>query len=142
MPMTFLIYGMIPEINPEQLKDLNSISIPSYDSLLLLGFSKYGAKSLVNYVSKGGIIYSREKFKEIYGIYPKLVDELDDFISYPTKNTTKYTNSNDPEKPIIRASDKVIKIIELNSADSIELVGIKGIGRITAYKIIQMRMLL
>ncbi|MBK7637213.1 MAG: helix-hairpin-helix domain-containing protein [Saprospiraceae bacterium] len=111
----------------------------SYDSLLLLGFSKYGAKSLVNYVSKGGIIYSREKFKEIYGIDPKLVDELDDFISYPTKNTTKYTNSNDPEKPIIRASDKVIKIIELNSADSIELVGIKGIGRITAYKIIQMR---
>jgi competence protein ComEA len=111
----------------------------SYDSLLLLGFNKYGAKSLVNYVSKGGIIYTREKFKEIYGIDPKLVDELDDFITYPTKYTTQYTNSNDPEMPKIKGSDKVIRVIELNRADSMELVGIKGIGPFTAFKIIQMR---
>ena len=111
----------------------------SFDSLLLLGFSKFGAKSLVNYVSKGGVIYSKEKFKNIYGIDPKIIDELDGMITYPERKSYQPEKQNTPEKLIVKESTKPIKIIELNSADSTELVTIKGIGPFTAFKILQMR---
>lgn len=111
----------------------------SFDSLLMLGFSKFGAKSLVNYVSKGGIIYSEDKFKTIYGIDPKIIDELDGMITYPQRKSYQPENQNTAEKPIVKESAKPIKIIELNSSDSAELVAIKGIGPFTAFKILQMR---
>lgn len=110
----------------------------SYDSLQLLGFSRFGAKSLINYVSKGGIIYSAEKFKTIYGIDQILVDELEGMIVYPEKTAKSYENIAKQEsyKP---KDEKQLKIVELNSADSIDIVSIRGIGPSTAFKILQMR---
>ncbi len=109
----------------------------SYDSLLLLGFSKFGAKSLTNFISKGGKIYDVTKFKTIYGIDTVLVNQLSGLITYPVKPAKpeypkpSYTKIEAPELP--HGS------IELNTADSSQFAALKILGRYNAVKIINFR---
>lgn len=107
----------------------------SYDSLLLLGFSKFGAKSLKNFVSKGGKIYSEDKFKTIYGIDTLLVTHLRPYINYPEKSVydTKKFEKEEKSKP------SEINIVELNSADSLSLDAIKGVGPYVVKRILHFR---
>ncbi|HRO07972.1 MAG TPA: helix-hairpin-helix domain-containing protein [Saprospiraceae bacterium] len=111
--------------------DPNAIS---YDSLLLLGFSKYAAKSLTNYVSKGGKIHDVNKLKSIYGIDSNLINNLSGYIRYPSRSVkTEYTKqtysvNNMPDEPI-----------EINSADTTSLYSLKILGKYNANKIMKFR---
>lgn len=108
----------------------------SYDSLLLLGFSKYGAKSLTNFIAKGGKIKDVEKFKSIYGIDTNLVNELLPLISYPEPKVVEFPKI---EKEKIQYPEKVQSIVELNSADSLTLEAMKGVGPYMVKRILQYR---
>jgi DNA uptake protein ComE-like DNA-binding protein len=112
--------------------DPNTIST---DSLVLLGFSKFGAKSLTNFIAKGGKIYDETKFKSIYRIDTILVKELQGFISYPVKNTLTYSKSE--KKEFVKTQELII--VELNTVDSITLDAIKGVGPYMVKRILQYR---
>lgn len=114
--------------------DPNTIS---YDSLLLLGFSKYGARSLTNYLSKGGKIYDAQKFNSIFGIDTILINQLSGLISYPLKPTKPEYVKQTYEKPEV--VEIPLESIELNSADSIQFAALKKLGRYNTNKIIRFR---
>ena len=108
----------------------------SADSLELLGFSKYGARSLISYRSKGGTIKSTDKLKSIYGIDTNLVNELKDFIQI---TIPKKGNETDSIKIKKNPMENKQAIVDLNTTDSVSLDAIKGVGpymvkRIMAYR--------
>lgn len=112
-------------------------NIISYDSLLLLGFSKFGAKSLTNYISKGGKIYDAAKFKTIFGIDTILVNQLSGLITYPVKIAKpEYPKPTYAKKEV---SELPLESIELNTADSSQFASLKKLGRYNAVKIINFR---
>lgn len=113
--------------------DPNTIS---YDSLLLLGFGKYGAKNLKNYISKGGKIKDDKKFKSIFGIDTALINELGTLIHYPNMITVANEKFIEAKTVIVEKSPNYA---ELNSADSITLVAIKGLGPYMAKRILTYR---
>jgi len=114
--------------------DPNHLSV---DSLLLLGFSKFGAKSLTNYVGKGGKIKDAAKFKTIFGIDTNLVNQLQAFIVYPTPESASVYKNEKKEKTIY--IEKVQEIVDINSADSLQLDAIKGVGPYMTKRILSYR---
>lgn len=111
----------------------------SYDSLILLGFSSFGAKNLKNYISKGGRIYDEKKFKEIYGIDTLRITQLNSFISYPSrpvKISEQINNVITPDTTITQVS-KII--VDINNADLSLLIKLPHIGKYRADKIIEVR---
>jgi len=115
--------------------DPNTIS---YDSILLLGFSKFAAKNLVNFRSKGGKIKDLQKLKSIYGMDTTLINSLTDVISFKTVQTNAFVEYDKP-KPFLPFPERVQEMVELNTADSVQLDAIKGLGPYSVKKILQYR---
>lgn len=115
--------------------DPNTIS---YDSILLLGFSKFAAKNLVNFRSKGGKIKDLQKLKSIYGMDTTLINSLTDVISFKTVQTKAFVEYDKP-KPFLPFPERVQEMVELNTADSVQLDAIKGLGPYSVKKILQYR---
>ena len=102
---------------------------------LLLGFSPKTAAVLVKFRNKGGKFRQKDDLKKIYGVTEKLFSRVEPYIMI-----TNYAESKkDNEKVIPDFVNRQKKSIELNSADSIQLVSLNGIGpklsaRIIAYR--------
>lgn len=109
----------------------------SFDSFQLLGFNKFAAKNLTNYVNKGGKIYDSSKFKTIFGIDTNLVNLLSPYIRYPEKPEKNTYNKNQDYR--IKIEDSPIQPIEINTADSAQFYTLKMLGRYNANKIIRFR---
>lgn len=93
------------------------------DSLALLGIPEKTIKSMTNFLSKGGRFRSKEDVQKIYNFPPLLYESLAPWIRIPTA-----------PKP----QQKVIAM-DLNLADSTDLVTLKGIGKTFASRIIRYR---
>ncbi len=110
----------------------------SRDSLSMLGFSSSAIKSILNYRSKGGVIYNIEKFKRMYGVDSLQLNDLEPWIKFPESKFISSSNKLTLEKRnVLQSNEKIL--LELNKADSFSLTQIKGIGAFWASKIIKMR---
>jgi competence protein ComEA len=112
--------------------DPNDISA---EQAISLGFSKKTAAVLINFRNKGGKFKLKEDLKKVYGVSTELYSELEPYIIiksalYHHENTT---NNNSR----LLLSD--IKKINLNAADSAQLVELKGIGPILGKRILRYR---
>ncbi len=107
--------------NPNTLNDNGWIS---------LGLSEGKLKVLRNYQIKGGYFKQKEDLKRCYAIGDSFYLKIKDFIDIPkiSKKTIKES------EPIIRK-----QLIELNQADSLELLSIKGVGPFYAKQILKYR---
>lgn len=94
------------------------------------GFSNYQANNLVNYRNKGGSFSSPDEIIKIYGIDSTFYKSIQEFVKVAETE----------EKKLIQPQQKIL--IELNSADSLDLVQLKGIGASYAKRIIKYRNLL
>lgn len=112
-------------------------NVISYDSLLLLGFSKYAARNITNYVNKGGKIYDVEKLKTIYGIDTNLVNLLESYIHFPEKPAKPEYKNEYAERT--KSSLTPSEPLELNTADSAQLYGFRLLGKYHAKKVISFR---
>lgn len=110
-------------------------NVISKDSLMLLGFSAFGSKALVNFRGKGGKIKDAEKFKTIFGIDTNLVNELESFISYD-KGKTIYPPFPKSESTFKK---KEVQSIEINTADSLQWEQLPGVGAYLTSKIMKNR---
>ena len=108
-----------------------------------LGFSKKLSNTLTNFRNKGGKFFKPQDLKKLYGLSPKLYEELESYILISnTKNEYKRdtvypTASRTYEKKVF-----VKPIVEINSADSLSLVYLKGIGPGFTKRIMKYRTLL
>ena len=121
----------------------------SHEEALKLGFSKKLSATLINYRNKGGHFYKTDDLKKLYGLSPELYNELEAYIvisntkkefeNHINKDTLyqkSYTKINDEKKTYPK------EIIEINTADSLAIVHLKGIGPSYTKRIIKHRNLL
>lgn len=134
--------------------DPNTISEQRLDSLQIPGFIK---RNLLNYRKAGGKFRNKTDVARIYGMNDSIYSEIEKFIviqSQPVaKNTSgkpdidrqgtenreridKFHEANDNEEFPVNV------IIELNSADTTDLLKLNGIGPVFASRILKYRNLL
>ena len=103
-----------------------------------LGYSIRQAEAAVKYVSKGGRFYQKDDLKKLFFIEEDDYEILKPFIRLPEKADGIVRNHYGKNMlPVKRGNDKII--IELNKADSVELLKLKGIGPYRASGIIRYR---
>lgn len=115
----------------------------SQDSLLLLGFPPWLAQRLHNYRSKGGQFRKKEDLQKLYGFPEALYAMLEPWIRLPPQeqsyipkpeSAARYSRK-DEEKP----KKAPAKPFNLNTADSLQLQSIYGIGPVLSSRIIKFR---
>ncbi|MCF8451612.1 MAG: helix-hairpin-helix domain-containing protein [Pedobacter sp.] len=107
---------------------------------LKLGLSAKQIRVIRNYELKGGRFFKKEDLRHIYSISPEQYKLLEPFIRI--SNTTSLKDSKNFKanyKPEGIQFRNIAPIIELNSADSIELESVRGIGPAFASRIIRFR---
>ncbi|MBP7497647.1 MAG: helix-hairpin-helix domain-containing protein [Bacteroidales bacterium] len=106
----------------------------SVDKWRELGLNEWQIKIIKNYETKGGRFYKKEDLKKIYSLSNDDYIRLKPYINIPI-------DIKENKKPaVISYSDKKNDcMVEINSADSCELVELKGIGPVFARLIIKYR---
>ena len=113
--------------------DPNQINLEQWQKL---GLSAKQAQSIINYRNKGGKFYKSEDLQKMYTISPEKYQQLAPFIDI--KNS-----ANNYIKPVYAekssSAKKELAIVEINSADTLQLTEIKGIGPAFARRIAKYR---
>lgn len=116
------------EIKPIGYFDPNKTTI---NELRRFGFNDFQAKNLLNYTKSGGVFITVEDLRKIYGIDSTFYSVIKSHVQI--------------EKMVEKiVPDKKLKImtVELNSADSLQLIQLNGIGPAYASRILKYRELL
>ncbi|MBP7810305.1 MAG: helix-hairpin-helix domain-containing protein [Bacteroidia bacterium] len=109
----------------------------SKEQLVKLGFKEKTANTFINYRNKGAHFNKKEDVKKVYGVNEELYTKLEAYILIDSENKTQKTFSK--QEP---TSKKQIKVVELNTVDSIGLLPLPGIGPAYAKRILKYRSLL
>lgn len=113
------------------------------DSTLLVtvGFKPWMAHNLIRYRNAGKVFRRPDELRRLYGMNDSLYSTLAPFIRIDTTRTDSFPNQH---RAVTDSTSGVIAvkrdtILELNSADTAELMLLRGIGRYTATRIIRYR---
>ena len=93
----------------------------TYEEAVALGFPEKTAHILINYRNKGGKFYNAESLKKLYGVNDALYEKLAPYVSIEnnkSKNDFKTEN---------KIASKQNITLEINSADSLQWMQLKGI---------------
>lgn len=137
----------------------NTVSVAQWQQL---GLPKWMAERIDKYRSKGGQFRKKEDLLKIYDFPPDLYDQLEPYIqlpdqaayasranangenptaptSYPSASAgeNRYPNNNYPARPAY--VKPVITAFDINTADTTQLIALKGIGAGRARQIIKFR---
>ncbi|OFY74375.1 MAG: hypothetical protein A2265_05780, partial [Bacteroidetes bacterium RIFOXYA12_FULL_33_9] len=96
----------------------------SPEKMLKLGLSQKQINVINNFLSKGGKFYKKEDFKKIYSISATQYEMLEPYIKIENINEKKYSSN---------------VMVEINSADSIALLKLNGIGPSFVKRILKYR---
>jgi len=127
--------------------DPNTISNIQLDSLSLPEKVK---NNLLNYRAAGGRLYKPGDLKKIYGMNDSIFGKVKEYIKFENiSDSADYSKDHfikhsgkDSSSYLAKDSNSVRYKIELNSADSLQLVSLRGIGPVFAARIIKFRNLL
>lgn len=97
-----------------------------------LGLSYKQAMSIVNYVKKGGKFYKPEDLKRMYTISPEKYETLLPYVTIPKTEQLE-------KKSAFTYTRKEAVIVAINTADTLELNHIKGVGPAFARRIVKYR---
>jgi DNA uptake protein ComE-like DNA-binding protein len=102
-----------------------------YNQLIEFGFNRFQANNLINYRTKAGYFKNKTDLLKIYGIDTTFFKSIENYIQIEfVEEATKVSSS------------AVLVHVELNSADSTDLVQLNGIGPAFANRILKYRNLL
>ena len=107
-----------------------------------LGLNEKVIRTIKNFESKGGKFRQNEDLKKIYGLSPEDYNRLEPFLRIPEVNkpstSNRYPDSTTKgPRRIYTYANQIL--IDINSADTADLMKCKGIGTYTAQKIISYR---
>lgn len=103
-------------------------------TFLRLGLRNYVASNILKFRNRGGVFKTKESFSKVYGMSPEKYKELEPYIIIALEAGLK--------KDSVKTSAKTKPlnvIVELNSADTTQLMQVYGIGRGYAKGIIRFR---
>lgn len=107
-----------------------------------LGFTGKLSHTLMNFRNKGGRFYKSEDLKKLYGMSESFYQILEPYILIPNtikqKDSTIITNN----KGFVKETKKQKVVIDLNSADSLSIVELRGIGPAFTKRILKYRKIL
>ena len=104
-----------------------------------MGLSDKQIYVIKHYESKGGKFRSKADVKKMYCIQEKLYQSLEPYIVIPEKKTdTVKSYVSDSKAPLPKPQPETV-LVELNTADSLSLIKIKGIKGFYSKKIIEHR---
>jgi len=130
---------------PEKYKAADNYSLFPFDpntcdsaTFVKLGLKNFVAHNILKYRNKGGIFKTPESFSKVYGVSAEKYNELKPYIriSVPEKATLAAVKDSAVNRNQIKQESI---IVELNSADTTELMKVKGIGRGYAKGIVRFR---
>lgn len=102
-----------------------------------LGLSSFAVNNLIKYRTAGAKIKSAEDFKKIYGIDETTFEKLKPYIEIGT-TTTNFTENKTTEKAKFEPKTAPkIAVFDINTADTTQLIALKGIGSTLANRIIK-----
>lgn len=107
---------------------IQDINTATYDQLRQCGLSKYVAGNILKYREKGGKIETIDDAKKLYGMTPEML-----------ANLVAHTHLDSVKTPRTKKTKENNQVVDLNTADSLQLIGINGIGGKTASRIITFR---
>ncbi len=120
-----------------------SITLFSFDPNKLdsAGFTRLGLSSriagnILRYRSKGGFFKDADAFSKVYGISPERFAALKPHIHISIDEKHLIDSAKHPDWS---GKLQVQAMVELNTADTAELIQLKGIGRYTALRIVRFR---
>lgn len=123
----------------------------SKEELLALGLPSKVVSTIVNFRNKNGKFYKVDDLKKIYGMKDHYFDQLKDYVVLEKPKAKKPTKISSSKKDSIKRAkpnksyqkdpkkEKTIRLVDINSADSISLKEIRGIGPYLAYAIVAQR---
>lgn len=114
--------------------DPNDLSV---DKWKRLGLSEKTINTIRKYLRKGGRFYKPEDLKKIYGLKMDWYKRAEPYIKIRKIDSPDIKTS-----PPVMVNDKKVLLIELNSADSLLLTDLQGIGPVLAGRILKYRNLL
>jgi len=108
------------------------------EQLQQMGIPETAIKSLLGYRGKGGVFRKPEDIQKLYGITPELASKLIPFMAIPDSLRRKeFTSMFAAKNDTLQYAKRFP--VEINGADSISLLLLKGIGPTLAHKIITYR---
>lgn len=130
-----------PKINTSNERFVFNPNTISEEECKRFGMSKKLCSTLINFRNKGGKFYKPEDLKKLYGLSPKLYSELESYILIPNskhefKRDTVYPTRSFEKKTNAKT------LVEINTADSLSIVYLKGIGPGFTKRIIKYRAML
>lgn len=108
--------------------DPNNLFVEEWKKLRL---SEDQISVIINYKKAGGKFFIKEDLKKIYSISDDMYTKLEPYINLPKKTEPRETSQN-----------TTISQTEINTADSVSLLKLPGIGHVFAGRIIKYRNLL
>ena len=100
-----------------------------------MGFSEKQAAMVDKYRKKGGHFDKKEDVKKLFFIGDEEYNLLEPYIEIPSKSHT-------PQPQASTTRQEQLTAIEINTADTLDLMQLKGIGRVYANRIVKYRDLL
>jgi competence ComEA-like helix-hairpin-helix protein len=105
-----------------------------------LGFSLKQAAAIINYRNKGGKFQTDDDFKKMYVVSDEYFTRLKPYIKIKsTKNKSSEFSEKSSETRENAATARTIIFVEINSADTVELKKLRGIGSYYARRIVEYR---
>ena len=118
----------------------NSVTL---EQLLLLGFKEKTAKRFIKFRAKGFVFKNKPDLKKVYGISDNFYSKLEPYIVIDKiKKKVKEEKISGSELALVSNAKQVTSKIELNSADSLALIEVNGIGPSYAKRILKYRSIL
>jgi len=99
----------------------------TYEEAITLGFPEKTAHILINYRNKGGKFYNAEGLKKLYGMNVILFDRLKSFVLIDKKNSFAEKFKSDKNENRFASNKKQNITLEINSADSLQWMQLRGI---------------
>jgi competence ComEA-like helix-hairpin-helix protein len=107
-----------------------------------LGFNKKSAQTFLKFRDRGFVFKEKIDLKKVYGISDNFYSKLEPYIIIENKNSAANLKSNKSESNVTASANKNQTKVELNTADSLALLDINGIGPAFAKRILKYRSLL
>ncbi len=111
------------------------------EKLKKLGLPEFLVNNVLKYRSKGGKFYSPEDVRKLYGMSDELFSQMEPFLVFSEKQNRFDSKDTKSDSSGRKANKIIYEDIQLgiNTADSVDLVKIKGIGAYYAGEIVKHR---